>query len=249
MPSWILEITLTSLTVTMAVIGGLLVVILFLRNSKESRYNEERSRVELAYWRHDLERQLSEINARLSSTQSQFNDVNHLLLTSQKNERDLRQKPDKSYLSNFLTSAGVTTNDLEINPKLVFVLTPFHDDAKETFDTIVKTCRLVGLECLRGDETRATGSIMTQILKYIVRARLIIANISGRNPNVYYELGIAHALDKPVLLVAKAAERIEFDVQSIRVVFYENPSELASLLLPAIAQIMTQETEQQGQQR
>ncbi|EGQ5282741.1 hypothetical protein I4B36_003512, partial [Enterobacter hormaechei] len=57
-------------------------------------------------------------------------------------------------------------------------------------------------------------------------AQLIIANISGRNPNVFYELGIAQALGKPVVIVSKGAKDIPFDLKNRQVIIYDNPADL-----------------------
>jgi hypothetical protein len=213
------EILLTTAVVTSTVTVLMIGFMLFLRSSRESKYNEKRSQAELSYLRKELEHSLAEINARLTATQDHFADVNHLLMISQKFERNLETVPQKSYLSDFLRSAGLSPEDLNIDQSLIFVLTPFHPDEDDTFNAIRDACRSIGLNCIRGDETRALGSILTELLKYIVKSRLIIANVNGRNPNVYYELGIAHALDKPVLITARAAEDVPFNLQNERIYF------------------------------
>lgn len=64
------------------------------------------------------------------------------------------------------------------------------------------------------------------MLRYIVKAKLVIANINGRNPNVMYELGIAHALDKPVLLLSKEIGSLPVDLKSKRFLIYNSYNEL-----------------------
>src|SRR2546425_4845773 len=57
--------------------------------------------------------------------------------------------------------------------------------------------------------------------KGIQAARVLVAELTGRNPNVLYELGLAHALHKPVVLVSSNKDDVPFDVQHVRVIYYE----------------------------
>jgi hypothetical protein len=66
-----------------------------------------------------------------------------------------------------------------------------------------------------------TGKIVDQILIGIHQAKVLVAELTGRNPNVFYELGIAHALQKPVVLVSSNEADVPFDVQHIRVIYYD----------------------------
>ena len=64
--------------------------------------------------------------------------------------------------------------------------------------------------------------IVTDIERQIIEAKLIIAEITTGNPNVYYEVGYARALKKPTILIAEKATQLPFDVSPFRVLFYEN---------------------------
>lgn len=59
---------------------------------------------------------------------------------------------------------------------------------------------------------------------------MIVANIDGRNPNVFYELGIAHALGKEVILIAKSVEEVPFDIRSNKLIIYKDIQELSASL-------------------
>jgi hypothetical protein len=83
---------------------------------------------------------------------------------------------------------------------------------------------------MRGDEEFIRGDVLPHILKYICKAAVVIANIDGRNANVFYELGIAHAMDKSTLLVSKTVEDFPIDVQSKKIIIYKHLRELSSLL-------------------
>src|ERR1700733_6697628 len=58
-----------------------------------------------------------------------------------------------------------------------------------------------GVSCERGDDKILTRPILEKLAAYIKQADVLIADCTGRNPNVFYELGMAHALDKPVVLI------------------------------------------------
>jgi nucleoside 2-deoxyribosyltransferase len=87
----------------------------------------------------------------------------------------------------------------------------------------------------RGDEDNIRTEILSHIVQKIVSARLIIANISSRNPNVMYELGIAHALGKKVIVISSNEDEIPFDFRSRRLLFYKSRNDLISKLKEEIA--------------
>ena len=68
-----------------------------------------------------------------------------------------------------------------------------------------------------------TGKIIDQIWKGITSARVLLAELTNRNANVLYELGLAHALHKPVILVCSKAneEDVPFDLRHVRVIYYD----------------------------
>ncbi len=67
---------------------------------------------------------------------------------------------------------------------------------------------------------------MEQIWEQITKARVLLADLTGKNPNVFYELGLAHAKSKPVIFIASNLEDIPFDLRHLRVIIYEqkNPN-------------------------
>ena len=62
---------------------------------------------------------------------------------------------------------------------------------------------------------------MDQIWKGINSAKVLVAELTTRNPNVFYELGLAHALNKPVVLISRNEGDVPFDLQHIRVIYYD----------------------------
>src|SRR5205085_12232648 len=79
-----------------------------------------------------------------------------------------------------------------------------------------------GLTPIRADaEIFATGKIMDQVWRGIGQATVLVAELTSKNPNVFYELGLAHALRKPVVLVSSNEDDVPFDLRHIRVILYD----------------------------
>jgi hypothetical protein len=78
-----------------------------------------------------------------------------------------------------------------------------------------------GYEPVRADELFTTGSVVEQIWEQIEKATLLLADLSGKNPNVFYELGLAHAARKPVVFTASEVEDVPFDLRHLRVIIYD----------------------------
>jgi hypothetical protein len=79
-----------------------------------------------------------------------------------------------------------------------------------------------GLKAVRADaDIFGTGKIIDQIWQGINSARVLVAELTSRNPNVFYELGLAHALRKPVVLVSSNEDDVPFDIRHVRVIYYD----------------------------
>jgi hypothetical protein len=90
---------------------------------------------------------------------------------------------------------------------------------------IKEVCKLLDVDSVRADEIYGPGIIIKDVIDHIARAHVVIADISPTNPNVYFEVGYAMALGKPIILLAqrpKAGESLPFDVSAFRVLFYED---------------------------
>jgi Mrr N-terminal domain len=104
----------------------------------------------------------------------------------------------------------------------VFVLMPFKDDMLPVYqDHIKPTCESLELTVRRGDYFFTADSVVQDIWKAIVSARLIVADCTDRNPNVFYEIGLAHAIGKPTILLTQKSEDVPFDLRHLRYVAYQ----------------------------
>lgn len=184
-----------------------------------SRYSDERL---------DLERKISDLNLQMMRSQQRFEEVNHLVIDGQKRLSEFSSTAINP--QRFLNGISLDSNDLKIDKNLVFVLTPFHPSEERTFAAIVEGFKDFGVRVVRGDESSIDGAILTHIIEQIAQARFIVANVSTRNPNVMYELGIAHALGKDVIMISNSMDEMPFDIKSKRILFYRDYDDLVRKL-------------------
>jgi hypothetical protein len=97
----------------------------------------------------------------------------------------------------------------------------------EPYDTIYREvirpeAKRLGFHVIRIDEVSKPGIIFEDIKREIAEAKVVIAEITSANQNVFYELGYAHALNKPTILLAQRGRELPFDIRSYRVIFYED---------------------------
>ena len=84
-----------------------------------------------------------------------------------------------------------------------------------------------GVQCSRGDEKILTVSVLDKIAGYIQQAHVVIADCTGRNPNVFYELGMAHAKEKPVILITSdPVEEAPTDIRAFEFIRYQLDDEV-----------------------
>lgn len=115
-----------------------------------------------------------------------------------------------------------------------FVLMPFGDiaDLQKVYKDHVKVVLedRCGLRCERADDIYGISGVMQSVWEGINRARVIVADLTGRNPNVFYELGIAHTLGKPVIMLTQSMDFVPFDLRHLRCIVYEyKPKEIERL--------------------
>lgn len=100
--------------------------------------------------------------------------------------------------------------------------TPEHRRYRQTLEYIVKKA-FVGADwsVVRADEETSPDSITTQVIGRIVESDLIVADLTDHNPNVFYELAVAHGFKKPVIHMMQDGQKVPFDVVDQRVIFYD----------------------------
>jgi len=103
-----------------------------------------------------------------------------------------------------------------------FVMMPFGSWSDRYYQEIyVPAIKEAGYEPVRADELFTTGSVMEQVWDQISKAKVLLADLTDKNPNVFYELGLAHAARKPVIFSAARVEDVPFDLRHLRVIIYD----------------------------
>lgn len=105
-----------------------------------------------------------------------------------------------------------------------FMIMQFSEQYNELYEGVIKdVCgKDFDLDVIKADEIYGPGVILADIIKHISESKVIIAEISPVNSNVFYEVGYAHALNKPTILIAEKGTQLPFDVSPFRVLFYQN---------------------------
>lgn len=117
----------------------------------------------------------------------------------------------------------------EIKEKSCFIIMPIADnDAypaghfKRVYDHIIKpACKKAGYNPIRADDVASSNHIVVDILKKLIESDMVICDLSSRNPNVLYELGLRHAFNKPTVLIKDSVTPDIFDISSIRYQSYD----------------------------
>ena len=127
-----------------------------------------------------------------------------------------------------------------------FLVMPFSTEWSDEVHRIIReACRSRRVSPIRGDDLFSPTDIVEDIWQAIHTADFVLADITGRNPNVLYELGIAHTIAKPVLILSQKAEDIPIDLATRRVLVYDRKAEnwqgdLEAKVSHAIGEILTQ---------
>lgn len=123
------------------------------------------------------------------------------------------------YAKDFFTGTNIPAD-----PGLCFVLMPFASEFDEVWHCVRETVEgpPFNLLCRRADDIASPGHILRDVFVNIDRARLLIADLTGQNPNVFYELGVAHSFKEAtqVILMASEESSIPFDLRHLRCIFY-----------------------------
>jgi len=113
-----------------------------------------------------------------------------------------------------------------ITEKVCFVIAPIGDEGSATrkrSDTLFKhvieaAVRPLGYKAIRADMLGKPGLITNQVISHVLESPLVVADLSGANPNVFYELAIRHAIRKPLIQLIQQGETLPFDVHGMRTI-------------------------------
>jgi len=109
--------------------------------------------------------------------------------------------------------------------KLVSVMMPFTGNFDAVYQSIEQAATQVGLFAERADNIWKESALIQDIFGLIFRSNIVVCDFSGKNPNVFYEAGIAHTLGKHVIPITQSPDDIPFDLRHHRYIHYLNNAE------------------------
>lgn len=225
--------------VALALSFPLVYLLVKIKRSK-TKYNHILGQVELGAVRSSLEEGIYKINEKFQKDHAEWQELNHLVVEGGESRATDISDGQSSYgvdQFRFIKNLGINYQVIQEKEDKVFLITPFHETYRQEHLAIKEACGMLGLACVRGDEVFKEGNILKHIVEQILSARYVIANLNGRNPNVYYEVGIAQCLGKSVVLVSSGFEEIPFDLQSQRILTFVDLKELKAKLYVKLFQL------------
>ncbi len=113
----------------------------------------------------------------------------------------------------------------------VFVAMPFAEEMTDVYHFgIAGAVNAAGFLCEQADLSTFTGDVLAWVKRRIDSASIVIADLTGANPNVYLEVGYAWGMDRPTILLLRHGEKLRFDVQGQRCLIYKNIRHLEKML-------------------
>lgn len=125
----------------------------------------------------------------------------------------------------YFTPAIFEVPEKQPDPKLVAVMMPFDKSFDGVYLAIQDACWRTGLKSQRVDNIWEHSTVIQDVFSLIWRSSIVVCDFSGRNPNVFYECGIAHTLGKQVVPIAQHQSDVPFDVQHHRYLKYFSNAE------------------------
>lgn len=188
--------------------------------NKIVQYDKKRREIE-----EEMDRLISELT---KSDVSRYIDVNRLVFSGQSGRST--SGPSDAFLDQF----GLDRSSVDVKENHAVFLAPFNVEGTRLFERCQAILGKADIFLQKTDNLVEKNDILMNIVTLIVRSELVIASVDGRNPNVYYELGLAHALGKPTILLSNAEHSLEdvgFDVRQKMIIVYHDDKELETELL------------------
>jgi len=96
----------------------------------------------------------------------------------------------------------------------------YSDWIKPTVEAITPPGQKIGIRCHRADKDLSPCEIMDYVIEHLLKAHIVIADLTGSNPNVYYELGVRHAVSNATILLSEGTQHLHFELRSLRAIIY-----------------------------
>lgn len=126
----------------------------------------------------------------------------------------VKQSLEEGYMASIEIELGTLNNSC-------FVIMPFSATFNDEYEKVIKPAvESAGLIPIRGDEIYSRPKVMEDIWKVLRSARVVVAELTGKNTNVFYEVGLAHTIGKPVIIITRNGEDVPFDLKALRYLYY-----------------------------
>lgn len=190
--------------------------------------NDLKNKTELIGILKDLETSLKKVFDINSETKTKFTDLSYSKTIWVRFKKELDKKIKQEY-------DLFPKRDFEVTPKLCFVLMPFDRDFNKVYSEGIKPAiKKAKLQPKRADEIFTSSSIIQDIWQSINKSSILIADVTGRNPNVFYEVGLSHAIPKRLIIITQNKKDVPFDIQHLRWIHYTNTQSGRKSLSPKI---------------
>lgn len=201
------------------------------------RQNEEGVKISLQ--RERLEDTIYKGVESLTKDSINFMDTNHLLLDASNNDELKSKKEVPNYT--YFNDLGIEKNNFEVLDKQITCLMPFNRKYDSLYAAINNCCAYNGYNCKRTDEEKIenNANLRKYIVNRIIQSQIVIAVLDGRNPNVFYEVGIAHAIGKLVILLVKRdkSDELPENLKGNRLLIYRNEDDLFTQLSQTLTSV------------
>lgn len=108
---------------------------------------------------------------------------------------------------------------------LVSMMMPFSGSFSDVYSTVKEKLESESYTCQRADDFWEHPHIMHDIVELLCQSQVVVCDLSGKNPNVFYEAGLAHAFGKEVILITQSMDDVPFDLKQLRCITYHNNNE------------------------
>lgn len=193
--------------------------------------------IEYSKKRKELEEEINALTRELmQSDLSEYLDMNRLIFEGQ----SIAGNGKTINYNMFLKQFGLLNERIEVRKNSAVFLTPFTEEGEVLFRKCQRVLSNVDIFLQKTDNYVEKEDIMMNIISLIVQSEIVVVNINGRNPNVYYELGIAHAIGKQTILLSKAdfeSDDIAFDIRQKKIIMYHSMQDLEEQLLYQISRL------------
>ena len=226
------EMIFTTVCTTITTIGVILSLYMLYVNEKRQKQKQDGYLID--YIRDRYERYLYEKTEELVSDKNRFQDINHLLLVQPSvAEISLKRVPNTSFFDNM----NISLSQIQIKDNQIACLMPLHKKYNNLYNQLCQTCIHQDFKLIRSsDSMLPTESLPKYIVQMILESKAIIAVLDGRNPNVMYEIGIAHSMGKLVLMIA-GNKTTPFDINHQRLILYSSLRDLDEKLTESLKAI------------